>query len=208
MVLKREGNAAGFCSGVVVAPDAVLTAAHCAGALADTRVHFRDARGQPVLVELAAIAVHPLYRKSAIAAREQSIDLALLRTAQPLPAPFLPASLAASARIAVGDAFRLAGFGVAREKDGATSGTLRVAKLAARAPLSQILLWAQDAANQGAGACTGDSGAPIFAAGSDEVVAITDWASGNGGKSCGSLTQGALVGPQRSWIDETLRRWH
>src|SRR5215218_5219950 len=58
MVLSSNG---GVCSAVVLAPDVVLTAAHCATGAAEHRVHFRDEAGEPVLIVPAAKAVHPGY---------------------------------------------------------------------------------------------------------------------------------------------------
>ncbi len=78
----------------MLARDVVLTAAHCAAPGAEHRVHFRDEAGAPVLLEVAARAVHPGYDAGAIAGRRRSIDLALLRTDVPLPARFVPAALA------------------------------------------------------------------------------------------------------------------
>jgi hypothetical protein len=40
------------------------------------------------------------------------------------------------------------------------------------------------------------------------VAAITSWSSPSGGRSCGGVTQGILVGPQREWIDRTLKAWN
>ena len=82
MVLQRKGSVAGFCSGVVIGPTAVLTAAHCVPPGADVRIHYRDAEGAPVLLPVAGISRHPGYRADAIAKREKSIDLAVITTAQ------------------------------------------------------------------------------------------------------------------------------
>ena len=207
MVLKRSGTAAGFCSGVVVAPDAVLTAAHCVAGEKDTRVHFKDAAGKPVLMEVAQVARHPGYVADGQKTRRVTIDLALVRTRAPLPATFAPATPDGARTILVGDRFRIAGFGLTREGDAASSGTLRRVDLKARAPLSQILLWTQEANGAKAGACTGDSGAPIFSADDTTVVAITAWANGGGSGQCGALTQGVLVGPQRAWVEGVLAGW-
>jgi secreted trypsin-like serine protease len=207
MVLNRWAGGAGFCSGIVVTQNVVLTAAHCLAAPNDMRVHFRDATGRPVLMEVAGSAVHPLYRADAPKTRERSIDLALLRTALPLPASFRAVTLDSGTAIAVGSRFRVAGFGVTREGAGASAGELRVGLLEARAPLSPILLWADDPAHAGAGACEGDSGGPVFAATSDIVIAVVDWATGARRRQCGDLTQAALVAPQRGWIESVLRNW-
>lgn len=202
MVLSGRG---GVCSAVVVAPDAVLTAAHCASGAADYRVHYKGEDGQPVLLEPGAIAVHPGYDRGAVAGRRRSIDLALVRLAAPLPARFTAAALTAEPGQA-GDALIVSGYGVARERDGRSTGTFRAADLTLVEPygVSTILVWAKGAA--GSGACEGDSGGPITTA-SGAVMAITSWASGAGKAACGSATQGVLVGPQRRWIDTVLSGW-
>jgi secreted trypsin-like serine protease len=207
MVLNRWAGGAGFCSGIVIARDVILTAAHCTAAPRDMRIHFRDESGKPVLMDIEASAVHPLYRAEAQKTRQRSIDLALLRTALPLPGRFRAVTLDNRAAITAGSRLRVAGFGVTREGAGTSAGELRVGLLEARAPLSSILLSAGDPAHAGTGACSGDSGGPIFAATSDIVVAVVDWATGTGPRHCGDVTQAALVAPQRGWIASVLRGW-
>jgi hypothetical protein len=201
MVLSSKG---GVCSAVVVAPDAVLTAAHCVTGASEHRVHFRDAAsGEPVLIEPAAKAVHPGYDAKAIEGRRRSIDLALLRLPAPLPARFSAAMLS-SAAAAAGAPLTLGGYGVLREGDGRSTGTFRTAALAAVEPYgpSRILVWAEGAR---AGACTGDSGGPITQGAG--VFALASWATGPKGRGCGRYSQGVLLGPQRGWIDRTLAGW-
>lgn len=200
MVLSSRG---GVCSGLVVAPDAVLTAAHCVTAASDYRVHYKGPDGAAVLLEPAALSVHPGYDRGAVAGRRRSIDLALVRLANPLP--FASAELAGVAE-GRGSAVTVAGYGVAREGDGRSTGTFRSVDLAIVEPYgrSTILLWAKGPA--GAGACEGDSGGPI-ASPDGAVVAITSWASGAGRRGCGDVSQGVLVGPQRGWIDGILAGW-
>jgi hypothetical protein len=207
MVLARGGDREGFCTGIVLGPRAVLTAAHCLRPTRDMAVVYRDAADKPVLIAVAAAVSHPLYRANAIAERQVSIDLALVETETPLDPRFTPPPLAEGGSPAVGDDAILAGFGVAREGAPTSGGTLRSARLKVRAPLSPILLWAEDAAG-GAGACGGDSGAPLFLGDGETVAAVVAWTSGaERGKRCGSLTQGPLIAPQRDWIAATLTRW-
>ncbi len=85
MVLIRGGDKTGFCTGLVLSPRVLLTAAHCLRPLRDMAVHYRDAAGAPVVIPVDASVSHPLYRADAIKARALSIDLALIRTARPLP---------------------------------------------------------------------------------------------------------------------------
>jgi hypothetical protein len=207
MVLTSNKRSAAFCSAVVISRDVVLTAAHCVGGVGNTVLHFRASDGRPVTLPIKAIAIHPDYRPNAIAKRERSIDIALARVVQPLPDRFVAAPLASQSSIAIGDRFRAAGYGLARENVGASGGLFRWGLVAARGPISSVLLWAEDPEHQGLGACTGDSGGPVFAAGDDTVVAITAWTTGARGGHCGGLTQGALVAPQRSWIDATMDGW-
>ena len=205
MVLQRRGAAAGFCTGVVVGPRAVVTAAHCVPAGADLRVHFKDGDGAPVLLPVARVTRHAGYRPDAIARRERSIDLAVLTLDAELPERFRPARLASVGSARVGEAFTVAGFGLSREGEASSSGTLREASLAARAPLSDVLLWAADPATRGAGACTGDSGGPVLDA-SGAVAALTLWSAGTGARQCGALTQALWVAPYRAWIAEAAAR--
>lgn len=202
MVLAQSGRGAGFCSGVTLAPNVVLTAAHCVAAPAATRVHFRDSNGAPVLMNVRRVARHPLYRADAVQARAKSVDLALVETAGPLPEAFAATSIGEAIH-QPGGAFDVVGFGVARAGDASTSGVLRRARLALRAPISNVLLWLDSA--EGAGACTGDSGAPVFSNGA--LVAIVAFAQGQHGRGCGGLTQAVRVAPYRNWVDATIAGW-
>ena len=202
MVLSSNG---GVCSAVVLAPDVVLTAAHCVMGAAEQRVHFRDETGEPVLITPAAKAVHPGYNAKAIETRQRSIDLALLRIPEALPDRFERATLTA-ARVSENAPVTVGGYGLAREGDAKSSGTFRTATLTAVEPYgpSRILLWAEGSGT--ASACQGDSGGPLAAG--RAIAAITSWSSPAKNRSCGGLTQGILVGPQRDWIDRILKGWN
>ena len=65
MVLSRDAQGSGFCTGIVLTPRVILTAAHCLRAPSDMLVHFRDADGAPVVVEVLAKLAHPDYRADA-----------------------------------------------------------------------------------------------------------------------------------------------
>src|SRR5215213_5373936 len=202
MVLSSNG---GVCSAVVLAPDVVLTAAHCATGAAEHRVHFRDEAGEAVLIVPAAKAVHPGYNAKAIETRQRSIDLALVRIPEALPARFERATLGAG-KVQENTFVTVGGYGLAREGDAKTTGTFRTASLTAVEPYgpSRILLWAEGSGT--ASACQGDSGGPM--ASGSAVAAITSWSAPARGRSCGGLTQGILVGPQREWIDRILKGWN
>ena len=207
MVLNARG---GVCTGIVLSARAVLTAAHCAAGGAELRIHWREA-GEPVLVAPAAVSLHPEFDAGAIRSRRRTIDLALVRLAEPLPGRFGAAGLVDGSLPRAGSPITLAGYGVSREGEARSTGTYRSVALTAVEPYGpgRILIWAADPAGAGkrpgASACQGDSGGPMLTEAG--IVAVTSWSTGPKGQNCGLLSQGVLVAPQRSWIDGTLSKW-
>ncbi len=201
------GGGANFCTASVIAPDVVLTAAHCVSNLSNTRVFFRGGHSQLVLFDVASIAVHPEFRPKIGRKQLISIDLALLRLAEPLPATFKPIELKDSGPVATGQPFRVAGFGRADESVSGTSGVLRAGILVASGPKSPVLVWLTDPDGTGLGGCTGDSGAPVLAIAQPALVAVAIRAKGNDGYSCGAMTEAVLIGPQMPWVRKTLQAW-
>jgi hypothetical protein len=201
MVLSRSGSRAGFCSGVVLSRRIILTAAHCVANVSDTRVYLP---GQPLL-PLSRIAKHPDFHADAPRTRSRSIDLALVEITEPLPAEFAAPAFAGARRYEAGTAFEIAGFGVSREEDAKTSGALRMGHVALRAPLSSVLLWLDNPQHE-TGACTGDSGGPVFTA-DGKLAAIIAFAEGLGSRRCGRLTQAVLIAPHLRWIQRVIAGW-
>jgi Trypsin len=206
MVLIRGGDKAGFCSALVLSPRVLLTAAHCLRPLRDMAVHYRDSAGAPVIIPVDAAFSHPLYRADAIKARVESIDLALIRTARPLESRFAGATIGEGGPPPIGASAIVSGFGAAREGEWSSGGELRSVTLAVREPASTVLIWAADPTGRVAGACNGDSGAPIWSADGSAAIAIVAWAQAAHGHGCGGLTQGPLLAPLKGWIEETERR--
>jgi hypothetical protein len=206
MVLLRSGDKTGFCSALVLDSRTLLTAAHCLKAPRDMAVHYRDASGAPVVIPVEAAIAHPLYRPDAIRTRVESIDVALVRTVRPLDQRFAGAALASGEGPAVGAPVILTGFGVTRDGDWKSGGQLRSVSLTVREPASKVLIWASDPNGAAAGACSGDSGAPVWSADGGTAIAIATWAQAPHGRGCGGLTQGPLLAPLRGWIEETERR--
>jgi hypothetical protein len=81
----------------------------------------------------------------------------------------IPAALGPTSAVAPGDSFVVAGLGVAVRGDGKSGGTARAASLIATGRPGSLQIRLVDASTmgerEGLGACTGDSGAPVFANG-------------------------------------------
>ena len=93
--------------------------------------------------------------------------------------------------VAPGDSFLVAGLGVAVRGDGKSGGTARAASLVATGRPGNLQIRLVDAATMGEkdglGACTGDSGAPVFANGA--IIGVVSWSTGpRNSAGCGGLT--------------------
>lgn len=198
MIVSTRGAS---CTGVVLAPNALLTAAHCVQPAADYAVVVFEAGGAPRLVPVTRIALHPAYDPNSFETRRPTPDLAVVRLAEGLPSSFRPAALSDQPALpARRTAFTIAGFGVTKDGDGKSAGTLRSVDLPSIGTTGGIMVRLSDGAAKGG--CTGDSGGPVLL---DGVVAgIIGWSTAAGGaRGCGGVTGATLVGPQRAWIDAT-----
>jgi hypothetical protein len=208
------GSRGSFCTGVTIARDLVLTAAHCTGPGADYKLMEFDADHRPLLREIAQIARHPQFDLNTLLGHRATADLALLKLAAPLGASFIPAALASPpAPVVVGDEFSVVGYGVAMRGDGKSGGTIRIARLIATGQPGtlQIRLVDPEAKGNraGLGACTGDSGAPVFAPSGQSlaVVGVVSWSTGpKQSEGCGGLTGVTPLVGYLTWIVQTARR--
>lgn len=200
MILSKKGE---ICSGAIIKQDIILTAAHCVHGGSEYAVYFRDASGQPVLLDPKKIVIHPNYIKDAITRRVRSIDLAILKLKDPLPSKFLPVQMS-NKRLQAGDEVTIGGYGLTDEKRRTSNGNFFSSPLEVIEPYgpSKIVLWLRgDALPQNGmnrGGCHGDSGGPIFDR--SKLAAITTWTTGPNGFDCGDLTQGAIIAPHIEWI--------
>lgn len=207
-VVMLTGSHGTFCSGVALTRDLVLTAAHCVLPGAAYKLVEFDAARQPVLKDLAAIARHPEFDVNAALRHRVTADVALLKLAAPLK--LIPAALARdSGAVAAGDRFVVAGYGVAARGDGKTGGTLRAATLVAAGQPGSLQIRLADPATKGErgglGACTGDSGAPVYRpiGGALAVIGVVSWSTGPAlSEGCGGLTGVTPLARYRAWIAE------
>ena len=213
-VVTIVGSRGNFCSGALIAPDLVLSAAHCVPPDATYKIVAYDERRQPKLLDVRRVAIHPQFNVKGIRAHRASADVALLQLNAPMAAK-TPAPLGApNEPITAGARFSVAGIGVTRHGDGKSGGTIRAATLAATGQPGRLQIRLVDPATNntrdGLGACTGDSGAPVFEEqnGRSVIVGVVSWSTGaNNTAGCGGLTGVTPLTLYRDWILKTVRGW-
>ncbi len=211
-LLVIVGSRGNFCTGAAIARDVLLTAAHCVPAGMEYRLVDYGA-GAPQLKAIARIERHPQFDMQAFAAHRATADVAVLKLAEPLPERIVPASLGAPARpVAPGDRFVVAGYGVGMRGEGKSGGIARSAVLVATGKPGTLQIRLVDPATRGEtpglGACTGDSGAPVFdeIGGRAVVIGVVSWSTGPKlSDGCGGLTGITPLARYRTWIEETAR---
>ena len=213
-VVTIVGSRGNFCTGSVIAPKLVLTVAHCVQPGADYKIVDRGADGQPQLLNVRTVAIHPSFNMQAMQAHRATADVALLQLEIPLKGKSTVPVGAPNIPVQVGSRFTIAGIGVTVRGDGKTGGTIRVAALVATGQPGTLQIRLVDPVGQGTrdglGACTGDSGAPVF---EDKqtgpaIVGVVSWSTGpNGSAGCGGLTGVTPLTLYRDWILQTARQW-
>jgi hypothetical protein len=203
VIVGSRGNS---CTGVALARDLVLTVAHCVLPGSDYKIVEFNAARQPQLRDVVSVTAHPKFDLKTMLAHRATADVALLKLSVPLasvaPATLGPAGIA----VAPGDSFIVAGTGVAIRGDGKSGGTARTATLAATGKPGTLQIRLFDPATKGEtaglGACTGDSGAPVFRiAPSLTIVGVVSWSTGPGNSAgCGGLTGVTPLTLYLEWI--------
>jgi len=160
------------------------------------------------LRDVARVVAHPGFDLKTMLAHRATADVALLKLAAPL-ASVAPAKLFGDGFTAApGDVFTLAGTGVAVRHDGKSGGTVRAANLIATGKPGNLQIRLYDAATKGdkagLGACTGDSGAPVFR--DDAVIGVVSWSTGPGNQDgCGGLTGVTPLTLYLSWLRNSAK---
>ncbi len=197
------GNRGSVCTGSVVSPTVIITAAHCVTGSGQYAIAYKDA-GSTTLQEVRQVARHPDFRTSA----RVSTDMALVRLRLPLPSRFTPVTLDGDADDdGVGSRQVIAGFGLAREGDDKSAGTLRSADVTVL-PRYYPRFFRLGIAGGGLLICKGDSGGPVFSAGliASKLTGVI-YASERQNRQCGDTAQAVRVAPQRKWIDQVRSAW-
>jgi len=206
MIVGSHGT---FCTGAAIARDLVLTAGHCVEAGTHYKVVEFNAAHEPQLLDVRETSRHPQFNLQALFAHRATADLALMKMAAPLPAEIIPAVLGNAPTPQVGETLTVFGYGVAIRGDGKSGGTLRAAPLTVTGKPGNLQIRLVDpktnGASPGLGACTGDSGAPVFAG--TALIGVVSWSTGpNMSDGCGGITGVTPVALYRAWIVDEARR--
>jgi secreted trypsin-like serine protease len=206
-------GARGFCTGIALARDLVLTVAHCVPPGGDYKLVEFDAQRQPHLRDIAKVVRHPRLDPKKFDRHTATADVALLKLAKALPQAAQASLASSSYRATVGERLTIAGYGLAEPGNPRTGGNLRVAALAVTGKPGNLQIRLYDPATRneslGLGGCTGDSGAPVFAeiAGRRELVGLVSWSTApNSDEGCGGLTGVTPLALYRGWVVETAKK--
>jgi secreted trypsin-like serine protease len=204
-VVMVLGNRGSVCTGTVVAPTIVITAGHCVSGSGQYAIAYMEVGGSPTLQEVRQISRHPEFKAGA----RVSIDIALVRLKMPLPKRFAPVTLDDNAEDdGVGSRQTIAGFGLAREGDDASAGTLRSASVTVL-PRYYPRFFRLGLTDGGVAICKGDSGGPVFSDGlfGLTLTGVIYGKEGGDGRQCGATAQAIRIAPQRGWIDRVMAQW-
>lgn len=212
----RVRSMTGTCSGVVVASDLVLTAAHCLRT--DGKVWVEGPR--LILFESSIAVPHPAFAFTPLWSSEneiwwrRSVDIALIKLAARLLKPAVKARLA-STQLAPGQPVLIVGYG-SHQRGGAKTESQRRPASTWQTDVRMALVEIKSIHKSGAlrlvdegvasgterGGCDGDSGGPVFSieTGTPELVAIIS------SVNCKGATTVAPIAGNEIWIKETAER--
>jgi hypothetical protein len=207
------GSHGSVCSGSLIAPNIVLTAGHCVASKTSYRVLDYTTQPPRLLTAQKAVA-HPQFSLQTMLAHRATADVALLLLSSAV-ASKVPALLGTPrSPIAPGARFTIAGVGVTVSGGDEGVGTIRAASLVATGQPGRFQIRLVDPATtnirNGLGACTGDSGAPVFEDqdGGAVIIGVVSWSTGaNNSAGCGGLTGVTPLTVYHDWILQTARGW-
>ncbi len=197
----------GLCTGTLVAPRVVMTAAHCVASSIDSgetssgTVYFGNGQ-DPWLAEIAIadMAMHRLYAPPAFV----QWDIAAVRLAEDAPDgidPIQPSTVALDPALDVGLAARSVGFGVTDGQSQSGAGIKRQVRLT----VDEITYLHVGVGTASENTCQGDSGGPTLVdlGGVERVVGVTSF----GSDACRARSFLTRVDTMQDWLTQVIDAW-
>lgn len=213
-VVTIIGSRGNFCTGALIAPKFVLTAAHCVQPNADYKIVQYDADRRLSLINIRRVQIHPQFTMAAIAQSRATADVALLELSAAIDTRAPIAIGTPTEPIVSGQPYIVSGIGVTQRGDGKSGGVVRAAKLVSTSKPGRLQIRLVDPetnnTRDGLGACTGDSGGPVTEDqnGRMVIVGVVSWSTGpNNAAGCGGLTGVTPLTLYRDWLITTAREW-
>jgi len=206
------------CSGTLIGPDVVLTAAHCLNENDGSPIKMEKLTVSFALQEpdvlsgdhvrkVIAMQSHPHWNPLGAPLNLHQNDIALLRLASPAPKEYVPSQIArTNPDLGAGVEVSLAGYGVSSASDLSlrTAGRLRETEskfLDYEASGSEIRLDARD----GHASCEADSGSPAYFVTKETVTVFG--VDSRGDAQCGNYQIYTGVAAVVDFIDSTMKNW-
>ena len=117
--LRIETSRGELCSGAAIAPELVLTAAHCLMGGGSVSVVSLDPNFRPRRHAVLAVMPHPSFVPGTTPRTQPGADLAMLRLSAPLPSDIQPVTLGGG--LWQGEVVTMAGFGLSVETNKKTA---------------------------------------------------------------------------------------
>jgi secreted trypsin-like serine protease len=188
--VRIVGSDGRVCSGTIIGSKKIVTAAHCFASTDASRYRIMvlDHRFVEHWVGVSSIRIHPKFDRSGLEHQTQLNDIAIVKAAASLPADM---AVAAVGGAILGEVTAV-GFGTGFYGHDLRQVELQ-AKNAALSPTGSQILTSIDG-----GACSGDSGGPIFrkSGSSFVLVGVISWTMG----ACGAMTAVTPVGRYRGFL--------
>ncbi len=211
-VVRIESSIGELCSGVLVAPDVVLTATHCLLMPARYQVFALDRSFRPLVRNVVATKTHGDFVVGQNPKQQSGVDLALLKLDGSLTDDFQPIAIETRIPVRPEQELFLAGYGSISYKNEKSARTLRTAKLLALAvnqPPNNLIIAGDPKRRSdttGAGACRGDSGGPalVLTKQGYALAGIASWSArarrSKENYPCGGITAITPLAPHARWL--------